>query len=98
MWASPGDVPRAADRVQEPSLAARLELAAQVGDEDPDRVRRRERVIPPDLLGGALARDGGALVADEVLEQLELALGQLDRPPGARALVRVRVERQVGDD
>src|SRR3954468_6821970 len=98
MWSSTEDVPRAADRVQEPSLAARLELAAQVGDEDLDRVRRRERVVPPDLLEEALARDDDALVAHEVLEQLELALGQLDRPPGARDLVRVRVQRQVGDD
>ena len=60
-------------------LAAGLELAPQVGDEDVDGVRRRERVVAPDLLEQALARDDEALVAHQVLEQLELALGQLDR-------------------
>src|SRR5437867_3036389 len=65
----------APDRVQQARLAAGLELAAQVGDEHLDRVRRGERVVAPDLLQQALARDDDALVAHEVLEQLELALG-----------------------
>src|SRR4051794_2876664 len=91
-------VPRAADRVQQARLAAGLELAPQVRDEDLDRVRRRERVVAPDLLEEALAGDDDALVAHEVLEQLELALGQLDRPVAARDLVRVRIQREVGDD
>src|SRR6478752_6867901 len=72
------DVPRAADRVQQPRLAAGLELAAQVGYEHLDGVRRREGVIAPDLLEQALARHDDALVAHQVLEQLELTLGQLD--------------------
>src|SRR3954469_11345032 len=37
------DVPGATDRMQEPRLALGLELAAQVGDEDLDRVGHRER-------------------------------------------------------
>src|SRR5919202_5368028 len=92
------DVPRAADRVQQPRLATGLELAAQVRHEHLDRVRRRERVVAPDLLEEALARDDDALVAHEVLEQLELALGELDRAVAALDLVRVRVQREVGDD
>src|SRR3954468_2858591 len=98
MWSSTEHVPRAADRVQQPRLAAGLELAAQVGDEDLDRVRRRERVVAPDLFQQPLARDHDALVAHEVLEQLELALGQLDGAVAAHDLVRVRVQREVGDD
>src|SRR4051794_16954242 len=91
-------VPRPADRVQQPRVATGLQLAAQVRDEHLDGVRRREGVVAPDLLEEALARDDDALVAHEVLEQLELALGQLDRALAAPDLVRVGVQRQVGDD
>src|SRR4051812_24071739 len=98
MWSSTQHVPRAADGVQQSRLAARLELAPQVRDEDLDRVRRRERVVAPDLFEEALARDDDALVAHEVLEQLELALRQLDRAVAARDLMRIRVQREVGDD
>src|SRR4051794_33452881 len=51
----------AADRVQQPRLAAALELAPQVGDEDLDGVRRGERVVAPDVLEQPLARDDDAL-------------------------------------
>src|SRR3954471_18929570 len=88
-------VPRAADRVQQSRLAAPLELAAQVGDEHLDRVRLRERVVAPDLVEQALARDDDPLVAHEVLEQLELALGQLDLALAAAHLVGVGVELEV---
>src|SRR4051794_23377682 len=91
-------VPRAADGVQEPRLALRLELAAQVRHEHLDRVRRRERVVAPDLLEQALARNDDALVAHQELEQLELALGQLDPALAARDLMRVGVELEVGAD
>src|SRR3954453_5069985 len=91
-------VPRPADRVQQPRLATGLQLAAPVRDEHLDGVRRREGVVAPDLLEEALARDDDALVAHDVLEQLELALGQLDRALAALDLVRVGVQRQVGDD
>src|SRR5262245_43820752 len=73
---SPKDIPRSADGVQQPRLAAGLELAAQVGDEDLDGVRRRKWVVAPDLLEEALARHDDPLVAHQVLEQLELALGE----------------------
>src|SRR6187551_2258118 len=43
--------------VEQAHLAAGLELAAQVGDEDVDRVGRRGRVVPPDLVEEALAGD-----------------------------------------
>src|SRR5215217_6539223 len=49
-------VPRAADRVQQPRLAAGLELAPQVRHEDLDRVGGGERIVAPDLLEEALAR------------------------------------------
>src|SRR5215218_7653877 len=91
------DVSRAADRMEEPRLAIGFELPSQVGDEDLDRVRDRERVIAPDLVEQLLARDHEALVAHQVLEQLELALGEVDLALAARDLVRVGVEHQVGD-
>jgi hypothetical protein len=98
MRSSTQDVPRAADRVQQPRLAVGLELATHVRDEDLDGVRRRERVVAPHLLQKALARDDDALVAHEVLEELELALRQLDLAGAAADLVRVGVQRQVADD
>src|SRR6476619_3539128 len=91
-------VSRAADRVQEARLAAGLELAPEVRDEHLDRVRRREGVVAPDLLEEPLARHDDPLVAHEVFEQFELALRQLDGPFTAHDLVRVGVQRQVGDD
>src|SRR3954452_18384652 len=97
MCSSTEHVSRAADGVQHARLAPGLELAAQVGDEDLDRVRRRERVVAPDLLEQALARDDDPLVAHEELEQLELALGQVDPALVARDLVGVGVELEVGD-
>src|SRR5919106_5555548 len=91
------DVSRAADRMEEPRLAIGFELPSQVGDEDLDRVRDRERVVAPDLVEQLLARDHEALVAHQVLEQLELALREIDLALAARDLVGVRVEHQVGD-
>src|SRR6478672_13527241 len=74
------DVPRAADRMEEPRLATGFELPSQVGDEDLDRVRDRQGVVAPHLVEQLLARDDHPPVAHEVLEQLELALGELDPP------------------
>src|SRR3954464_15083167 len=91
------DVPRAADRVKEARLATGLELSSQVGHEDLDRVRDRERVVAPHLVQQPLARDDQALVAHQVLEQLELALRELDPALAAEHLVSVRVEREVAD-
>src|SRR6476469_2607686 len=92
----PEDVSGSPDRVQQARLSRGLELAAQVRDEHLDRVRRREGVVAPDLVEQALAGDDDALVAHQVLEQLELALGQLDRALATLDLVGVDVEAQVG--
>src|SRR3954447_8824367 len=91
------DVARAADRMEEPRLATGFQLPSQVGDEDLDRVGDRERVIAPDLVEQLLARDHQPLVAHEVLEQLELALRELDAALAAEHLVGVGVEQQVAD-
>src|SRR5689334_14245511 len=88
-------VARAADRMEEARLSTGFELPSQVGDEDLDRVGDRERVVAPDLVEQLLARDHEPLVAHQVLEQLELALGELDPALAAEHLVGVRVERQV---
>src|SRR5919199_6970096 len=71
-------VARAADRMEETRLATGFELPSQVGHEHLDGVRDRERVVAPHLVEQLLARDDQALVAHQVLEQLELALGQVE--------------------
>src|SRR3982751_2177353 len=88
-------VARAADRMEESRFPTGFELPSQVGDEDLDRVGDRERVIAPDLVEQLLARDHEPLVAHQVLEQLELALGELDRAVAAEDLPGVRVQPQV---
>src|SRR3712207_2745426 len=89
------DVARAADRMEESRLPTGFQLSSQVGDEDLDRVGDREGVVAPHLIEQLLAADDQALVAHEVLEQLELALGELDPAVAARDLVGVGVEHQV---
>src|SRR5919108_2321018 len=91
------DVSRAADRMEEPRLATGFQLPSQVGHEHLDRVRDRERVVAPHLVEQLLAADDEALVAHQVLEQLELALGEVDLPVPARDLVGVGVEHEVAD-
>src|SRR5688572_19618490 len=81
------DVACAADRMKEPGLATGFQLPPQVGHEHLDGVRDRERVVAPDLVEQLLARDHQPLVAHQVLEQLELALGELDLALGAPHLV-----------
>src|SRR3954453_4822279 len=90
------DVACAADRMKEPWLATGFELSAEVRDEHLDGVRDREGVVAPALVQQPLPRDDQPLVAHQVLEQLELALGEVDGTVPARDLVRVRVEDQVG--
>src|SRR3954453_18254469 len=90
------DVARAADRMKEPWFATGFELSAEVGDEHLDRVRDGERVVAPHLVEQPLPRDHQPLVAHQVLEQLELALGEVDRALAPRHLVGVGVQRQVG--
>src|SRR5215218_4870340 len=89
------DVARAADRMEEPGFATGFELSAEVRDEDLDRVRDGEGVVAPDLVEQPLPRDDEALVAHQVLEQLELALREVDRALAARDLVGVGVQGQV---
>src|SRR4051812_15604738 len=88
-------VARAADRMEESRLATGFELSSQVGHEDLDRVRDRERVIAPHLVEQLLTADHEALVAHQVLEQLELTLREVDLPLPARHFMGVRVEREV---
>src|SRR3954453_15687698 len=90
-------VARAADRMEETRLATGFKLPSEIGDENLDRVRDRERVVAPDLVEQLLPRDHEALVAHEVLEQLELALREVDLARPARYLVRVWVQREVAD-
>jgi hypothetical protein len=91
------NVARAADRMEEPRLAIRFQLTSQVGHEHLDRVRHRKGVVAPDLIEQPLARDHDPLVPHQVLEQLELALRQLQPPLAASDLMRVGVEAQVAD-
>src|SRR3954466_3982868 len=91
------NVARAADRVEESWLATGFELPAEIGHEHLDGVGHRERVVPPDLVEQALAGDDDPLVAHQVLQELELALGQVDRALAAPHLVGVGVEREVPD-
>src|SRR4051812_32328135 len=88
-------VARAADRVEETGLATGFKLPSEVRDEDLDRVGDRERVIAPDFVEQLLPGDHEALVAHQVLEQLELALREIDLARVARDLVGVRVQREV---
>src|SRR5687767_13709283 len=92
------NVARAADRVKEARLPTGFQLLSQVGDEHLDRVGDREGVVAPHLVQQLLARDDDALVAHQVLQQLELALGERDRALAATHLVAVGIEHQVADD
>src|SRR3954471_20236641 len=87
----------AADRMEESRLATGFKFSSEVGHEHLDGVRDREWVIPPDLVEQLLAADDQPLVAHQVLEQLELALREVDLavPPGH--LVGIGVEREVAD-
>src|ERR1044072_6398613 len=82
-------VARAADRMEESRLATGFKLPSEIRDEDLDGVRDRERVIAPHLVEQLLAGDHQALVAHQVLEQLELALREVDLPALARHLAGV---------
>src|SRR3954451_6035093 len=90
-------VARAADRMEESRLATGFELSSQVGHEHLDGVRDRERVIPPNLVEQLLTADHQPLVAHQVLEQLELALREVDLPLAPSHLVGVGIEREVAD-
>src|SRR5579884_1988600 len=63
--------------VDEPGLALRLELAAQIGDVDLQGVGAGAEVVAPDLLEDLRAGEHHPRVAEEELEQPELGAGQL---------------------
>src|SRR5947209_906967 len=88
-------VARAADRMEESRFPTGFELPSQIRDEHLDRVGDRERVVAPHLVEQLLARDDQPLVAHQVLEQLELALRELDLAIAPRHFMGIRVERQV---
>src|SRR6478672_5845182 len=88
----------AADRMEETRLIAGFELPSEVGHEHLDGVRRGERIVAPDLFEQPLPGHDDAFVAHEVLQQLELALRELDLAALAPNLVRVGVELQIADD
>src|SRR3954462_9031109 len=90
-------VARAADRMEESRLPTGFQLSPEIGHEHLDRVRDREGVIAPQLVEQLLARDDQPLVAHQVLEQLELALREIDLPAITRDLVGVGIEREIAD-
>src|SRR3954470_18989907 len=94
----PYHVARAPHGVENARLPAGLELAPQVRDEDVHGVRLGERRVAPYVVEQRLTRHDEALVAHQVLEQLELARREVDPALVPEDLARVRVEAQVGHD
>jgi hypothetical protein len=92
---APKDEPDPAHRVQDARLTARLELAAQVADEDVGDVRPRVEGVAPDLLVQPAAIDDLVGVVHEEAQQLELAAGEVEVAIAARGAVGARVEAQV---
>ena len=74
-----------------------LELAAQVADEDVGDVRPGIERVAPHLLVQARAIEHLAGVAQEEVQQVELAARQAEVAPAAQGVVRARVERDVAD-
>src|SRR5206468_7795194 len=81
--------------VDEPLLAVRLELAAQVADVDVERVRVGPEVVAPDLLEDHVAREHTLRVREEQLEQLVLGARERDLARSASRGHRVAVELEV---
>src|SRR2546423_10486767 len=81
--------------VDEPRLTLCLQLPAQVGDVDLERVGAGPEVVAPHLLEDARARDHHARVVHEQLQEPELGSRQLQLPPGAVDLNRLQVENDV---
>src|SRR5438105_2990702 len=68
---------------------SRPELLPQPADADVDDVRARVEVIPPDIGEQLLAADSLAAMADEMVEEPELTVGEVGRrPAGANAASR----------
>ena len=78
-------------------VAAGLELAAQLADEDVDHVGVDGEVVAPDELEQPLAAEHDAGVAGEGLQQVELPPGELDRLAVDRGAAAGRVDRERPD-
>src|SRR5581483_1150139 len=70
------------------------ELAAQPADRRLEDVRARRR-LAPDVLQKSFAADDLAGVLGELLQELELAIRQIDRRAADASLVAGRVEHQI---
>src|ERR1041385_6285777 len=83
----------AAHRVNQARLALDVDLAAQARHLHVDDVveRRRATRLSPHVSGEHFARDQMSLMAQEVLEQLELATGQVDQPVAADETARHQI-------
>src|SRR5687768_16004854 len=90
-------VTAAPDGLEERGLAFPIQLVAQVADVDLDDVRLTFEVVVPDGGEDLLARKKGALMPREVLQQRELATGEVDRPPAAPDAMRHQVDAQVAE-
>src|SRR5918996_4353685 len=93
----PQDEPHAAHRVQDARLAARLELAPHVPDEEVGHICLRVEVVAPHLLVEPLTSDHLAGMAHEDLEELQLSPCELQVAPTAQRAVARLVELEVAD-
>src|SRR6188768_1470894 len=74
-----------------------FDLLPQPGDVHVDRARGGHRVIAPDFVEELVARERGAAVFDEVLEQQELARGDLEGLPVARDFGPAEIDANVAE-
>src|SRR5213075_3181009 len=87
----------AANRLDQPRLAARLRLAPQVPDVDVERVRAVAEVVAPDALEDHRPCQHLSRVEQEQLQQGELRSRQLDRLAAAADFTRAGIELEVGE-
>src|SRR3954447_417204 len=70
------------------------EFLAQPADADVDHVRARIEVITPDLGKQPLAADDLARAFEQAVQELELAVGEIDHPVAKLRLAPSEVERE----
>src|SRR5262249_32672971 len=93
------DEPDASHRVDQPSAALDVNLLAQTRHLHVDHIVdwcRPSRLFP-DLSREHFARDEVTLMAEQILEELELATGEVERPVTANRPPRDDIELQVRD-
>src|SRR5438093_9188975 len=78
-------------------MRRRFDLLPELRDEIVDRARRRRLFVAPHLIEDLLARDDLAGVRDKVTEEIELAGGEIDPPPGAVGLMGAEIDLDVAD-